>query len=104
MSCGRRNCCRIVRCATGERVMDRPDNISSPTFDLAKIRQRLAEAEGPTYWRSLEELSGTPEFVEAVEREFPALKERLGDGISRRAMLKVMGASLAMLGLSGCFY
>ena len=26
---------------------------------------------GPTYWRSLGELARTPEFQEAVQREFP---------------------------------
>lgn len=80
---------------------------TSPTpqsLEATELRRRLATAEGPTYWRSLEELAGTPEFREAVEREFPSMMETWGDTISRRGMLKVMGASLAMLGLSGCFY
>src|SRR4051812_41361628 len=80
-NCARRSFYRIVRCVTGEKAMNSPSEFSSPMIDLAQIRQRLAAAEGPTYWRSLEELSGTPEFVEAVEREFPAWKERLGDAI-----------------------
>jgi molybdopterin-containing oxidoreductase family iron-sulfur binding subunit len=74
-----------------------------PPLDVSELRRRLAAEDEPTYWRSLEELAGTNEFREAVEREFPALMERWGDTISRRGMLKVMGASLAMLGLSGCF-
>jgi MoCo/4Fe-4S cofactor protein with predicted Tat translocation signal len=77
---------------------------SLPPLDVPELRRRLAEAEGPTYWRSLEELSCRAEFRDAMQREFPAPMERWGDSMSRRSMLKVMGASLAMLGLSGCFY
>jgi MoCo/4Fe-4S cofactor protein with predicted Tat translocation signal len=35
-------------------------------MDLAAIRSRLAAADGPTYWRSLEELADTPEFQELI--------------------------------------
>jgi molybdopterin-containing oxidoreductase family iron-sulfur binding subunit len=84
--------------------MRKESQSASASIDLPELRRRLALADEPAYWRSLEELSGTPEFKEAVAREFPALMERWGDSISRRGMLKVMGASLALLGLSGCFY
>jgi molybdopterin-containing oxidoreductase family iron-sulfur binding subunit len=39
--------------------------------DLAVLRQRLAERRGPDYWRSLEELAETPEFVAYLKEEFP---------------------------------
>lgn len=71
---------------------------------FASLRERLRAADAPTYWRSLEELAGTPEFREALDQEFPAMANLLDSGVSRRTLLKVMAASLAMLGLNGCFY
>jgi molybdopterin-containing oxidoreductase family iron-sulfur binding subunit len=57
---------------------------------------------GLTYWRSLDELARTPEFQEAVLREFPGDDwDRLSPA-TRRQFLKVMGASLAMAGLTAC--
>ncbi len=60
---------------------------------------------GKKYWRSLDELAGTPEFRTLLEREFPqGAAEFNDDGLSRRNFLKLMGASTALagLGLSGC--
>src|SRR5260370_35060319 len=60
---------------------------------------------GKRYWRSLGELSDTPEFREWLEREFPAGAAELnGEGWSRRSFLKLMGASmvLAGFGLNSC--
>ena len=63
---------------------------------------------GKRYWRSLEEASETPEFLEFLHREFPkGASELFGDltKASRRGFLKLMGASLALAGvgsLGGC--
>ncbi len=60
---------------------------------------------GKRYWRSLGELSDTPEFREWLEREFPAgVAELNGAEWSRRDFLKLMGASMALagFGLNGC--
>src|SRR5437773_11043216 len=54
------------------------------------------------YWRSLEELADSPVFEEFVRREFPQQAEEWDDPIERRTFLKLMGASLALAGLSGC--
>ena len=51
---------------------------------LAEIRTRLAGLEGRAYWRSLEELSDTPEFREYVHREFPAQASEFTDAAGRR--------------------
>ncbi len=59
---------------------------------------------GKKYWRSLEELADTPEFHEFVQREYPQHAEEWDDPIERRSFLKLMGASLALAGLSGCVY
>ena len=71
-------------------------------MNLADIRTRLAGLEGRTYWRSLEELSDTPEFRQYVQREFPAQASEFNDPAGRRQFLKLMGASLALAGVSAC--
>ena len=70
------------------------------TLDAA--RAKLAGQKGKTYWRSVDELADTPEFREMVGREFPAQAAEWIDPVSRRGFLKVMSASLALAGLSGC--
>src|SRR5882724_8610554 len=57
---------------------------------------------GKAYWRSLEELADSPVFEEFVQREFPQAAEEWNDPVERRTFLKLMGASLALAGLSGC--
>jgi molybdopterin-containing oxidoreductase family iron-sulfur binding subunit len=59
---------------------------------------------GKKYWRSLEELADTPQFREFVAREFPQQAEGWNDPVERRTFLKLMGASLALAGLSGCVF
>jgi MoCo/4Fe-4S cofactor protein with predicted Tat translocation signal len=59
-------------------------------------------ASGKQYWRSLEELADSPVFEEFVQREFPQAAEEWNDPFERRTFLKLMGASLALAGLSGC--
>ncbi|ODS52145.1 MAG: molybdopterin oxidoreductase [Acidobacteria bacterium SCN 69-37] len=71
-------------------------------MQLADIRTRLAGLEGRSYWRSLEELAETPEFRQYVEREFPFQASEFTDPAGRRNFLKLMGASLALAGVSAC--
>ena len=59
---------------------------------------------GKKFWRSLEELADAPEFREFVEREYPQHAEEWNDPVERRTFLKLMGASLALAGLSGCVF
>ncbi|MFB3916864.1 MAG: TAT-variant-translocated molybdopterin oxidoreductase [Terriglobales bacterium] len=70
--------------------------------ELLAAREKLAATEGPEYWRSLEELAGSPEFRERLHREFPKGVSEWLDPISRRGFLKLMGASLALAGMTGC--
>src|SRR5215467_11040260 len=54
------------------------------------------------YWRGLDELAETPEFLAYLHREFPERATEWADGTSRRTFLKLMGASLALAGVAGC--
>ena len=58
---------------------------------------------GPKYWRSLDELAGTPGFKDQLGREFPEGASFLSD-VDRRHFMKIMAASFALggLGLAGC--
>jgi MoCo/4Fe-4S cofactor protein with predicted Tat translocation signal len=53
-------------------------------------------------WRSLDELSGTEEFQRFVHAEFPEQASAWVDPISRRGLLRLMGASVALAGFSAC--
>ena len=45
---------------------------------------------------------GSPDFQEMLHREFPKGASEWLDSVSRRGFLKLMGASLAMAGMSAC--
>ena len=67
-----------------------------------QIEAEANEKAGPEYWRSLEELAGSADFQEALHREFPKGASEWVDSVSRRGFLKVMGASMALAGMTGC--
>jgi molybdopterin-containing oxidoreductase family iron-sulfur binding subunit len=75
-------------------------------LDLAGARARLEGKRGREFWRNLEDLAATPEFEDLLQREFPrqaigwSEDENSVDG--RRNFLKMMGASLALAGLTAC--
>lgn len=79
-------------------------NKNNTPLDLATVRERLANKKGRFYWRSLAEAAETEEFREFLDREFPRYASEMRDPASRRTFLKLMGASLALAGLSGCEY
>ncbi|MBL4845802.1 MAG: TAT-variant-translocated molybdopterin oxidoreductase [Planctomycetes bacterium] len=62
----------------------------------------MNETQGKAYWRSLNDLADTPEFREMVKNEFPSRLDAVIDPVSRRRFVQVMGASMALAGLSGC--
>ncbi len=69
---------------------------------LEEARAHLTGKGGKRYWRSLEELADAPGFDEMLQREFPRQAAEWIDPVSRRGFLKIMGASMALAGLSGC--
>ena len=82
--------------------MSQTTEATSRQIDLAEIRQRLNRRSGQAYWRGLEELSQVDAFRDSILNEFPIAGQSWQDHASRRTFLKVMGASLAMAGLTGC--
>jgi molybdopterin-containing oxidoreductase family iron-sulfur binding subunit len=75
-------------------------------LDLQSVRERIEavadQKAGPEYWRSLEELAGSPDFQEQLHREFPKGASEWLDSVSRRGFFKAMGASMALAGMTGC--
>src|SRR4051812_44746506 len=71
-------------------------------LDLETVRQKLASAQGQTYWRSLEELAETESFQELLHREFPDRASEWTNPLTRRRFLMLMAASLALAGITGC--
>src|SRR3954467_2320273 len=68
-------------------------------------QQPAVTSNGTRYWRSVGELSETAEFKEWLEREFPAgAAEMETNGWSRRAFMKMRGASMGVagVGLTSC--
>lgn len=55
-----------------------------------------------TYWRSVGQLENTQEYRKFLYREFQENASVLEDPITRRTFIKLMGASAALAGLSGC--
>src|SRR6478672_742006 len=55
-----------------------------------------------TYWRSLVQIEDRPEYRDALEREFPEGASELPEGVTRREMMMLLGASLSLAGVVGC--
>jgi MoCo/4Fe-4S cofactor protein with predicted Tat translocation signal len=83
---------------------DRHINFQLMRDHILKLQDGATPRSGKKYWRSLEELADTPVFREFVAREFPQQAEGWNDPIERRTFIKLMGASLALAGLSGCVF
>src|SRR5258708_12935135 len=76
--------------------------IKPARLELEAVRKQLAEAQGPKYWRTLEELSGQNEaaFGELLQREFPRQHSEWVDPVSRRSFLNLSGPSMALAALA----
>src|SRR5260221_5751311 len=71
-------------------------------LNLAAVRAKLQSKSGKQYWRTIEELAEDPHFEDLLHREFPRQASEWDEAVDRRDFLKLMAASLAFAGLSGC--
>jgi molybdopterin-containing oxidoreductase family iron-sulfur binding subunit len=73
---------------------------------LSELRRRAADSGGTEgrrrYWKSLEELAESPGFTEFLHREFPQNASEWQDPAGRRDFMRLMGASVALAGLTAC--
>lgn len=76
--------------------------MSNTQLTLSTIQSHLAKQKGRDYWRSLEELAETVEFTDFLHREFPRQASEWHPSMSRRGFLKLIGASVALAGLTAC--
>ena len=70
-----------------------PENADKPELEL----KSATEANG-----GLTEFFDSPEFLEAIQNEFPEGASEWTDPVSRRRFLGLMGASIALAGSAGC--
>jgi molybdopterin-containing oxidoreductase family iron-sulfur binding subunit len=89
----------------GQPSPDSPATLDgSSTTKWDALRTRLSSGDNQEFWRSLDELAETPEFLDYVSHEFPRQSGEWMDTVARRSFLKLMAASLGLagVGLGGC--
>jgi MoCo/4Fe-4S cofactor protein with predicted Tat translocation signal len=69
-----------------------------PEFDITRDSVRPE----PTYFRGIDELLDNDQFRQMMKDEFPEDAPEWLDPVSRRQFVTLMGASLALAGVSGC--
>ena len=79
--------------AAGRRISD------SEAHELLDVSPMKT---GKAFWRTLDELADDPSFVERLHNEFPSQVEAITDPTTRRTFMKLMGASLALAGVTAC--
>src|SRR4029077_11676457 len=74
---------------------------SEPLRGLQHVSPLERSESGRSLWRSLEDRASDPAFRALVEREFPAHADEML-APSRRDFLRLMGASVALAGMTAC--
>jgi len=77
-------------------------NETEDTPDIAALRAKLAGNRGKDYWRSLDEAADSESFKEMLKQEFPGQSYVWNQPLSRRELLRLTGATLALAGLVAC--
>lgn len=78
------------------------DEIGAALEHAASMGDATEGGYGRTYWRSLEERLGLPEFTDTTGPEFPVGADLPPTGVARREFMQLIGASLALAGASAC--
>jgi MoCo/4Fe-4S cofactor protein with predicted Tat translocation signal len=77
------------------------ENLPASPIEFEGVRRPGASARR-RYWKSLDEIAKTPAFLDFLHREFPEQASMFEDEKGRREFLTLMGASLALAGLTAC--
>jgi MoCo/4Fe-4S cofactor protein with predicted Tat translocation signal len=78
------------------------ERIPAVPVELQGVRRR-PDGTGPRrVWKSLDELADAPAFLEFLHREFPEQASMFEQSKGRREFMTLMGASLALAGLTAC--
>jgi MoCo/4Fe-4S cofactor protein with predicted Tat translocation signal len=78
------------------------EHVPAVPVEFQGVRRR-PDGPGPRrYWKSLDELADAPAFLEFLHREFPEQASMFEDAKGRREFMTLMGASLALAGLTAC--
>ena len=75
------------------------------TSESRKFESRIPNPESRRdrpFWRVLEEYADDATFRERLYNEFPSEIEAITDPVQRRTFLKLMGASMALAGVTAC--
>src|SRR5579862_7898318 len=75
---------------------------SDPTDPNQSLTPNPQFLQAAPFWRTLDELAGDPAFQERLYNEFPSEIEAISDPVARRTFLKLMGASMALAGVTAC--
>ncbi|MCE9613493.1 MAG: TAT-variant-translocated molybdopterin oxidoreductase [Lentisphaerae bacterium] len=67
---------------------------------MSQLRTRTIDAAGRRQWRSLDELADSPRFQALLKAEFTEGESLTA--VNRRDFIKLMGASMALAGATGC--
>ena len=88
----------------GSQEAEQPEDLAlrEHPLDLAAVQAKLQSKSGKQYWRTIEELADDPHFEDLLHREFPRQASEWDEAVDRRDFLKLMAASLAFAGLTGC--
>src|SRR5258707_7711136 len=81
-----------------------PQAKPGPNSQNASIRQDGGSFRSGSLeqWTSLEQLADDPEFQGWLDREFATGAAEFPDSFARRQFIRLMGASLALMGLGAC--
>jgi molybdopterin-containing oxidoreductase family iron-sulfur binding subunit len=78
------------------------ENVPAIPVALQGVRRKPGGPGPRRYWKSLDELADAPAFLEFLHREFPEQASMFEDPKGRREFMTLMGASLALAGLTAC--